>query len=62
MAEDLKKIDKTIMFCVFVGPVILMFLFVIYNIVTGKPTEELIMENDLSEHFHGKIDTQYVEN
>lgn len=38
-----------------------MFLFVIYNIVTGKSTAELIMEDDLSEHFHGKIDTQYVE-
>ncbi len=61
MVDDLRKIDKTIVFCIFVGPVILMFLFVIYNIVTGKSTAELIMEDDLSEHFHGKIDTQYVE-
>lgn len=57
----MKKIDRTIIYTVFILPVVLLFSFAIYNAFFGKSTEELIKEDNLSDYFYGRVDTMYFE-
>lgn len=58
---EMKRIDKIIVYSVFIVPVILLFSFAIFSAIFGKSTKELMLEEDLSEHFHGTVDTFYRE-
>ncbi|WP_097133088.1 hypothetical protein [Pedobacter xixiisoli] len=57
----MRRIDKIIVYSVFIVPVVLLFSFAIFNAIFGKSTQELIIEDNLSEHFHGTVDTLYRE-
>lgn len=57
----MKRIDKIILYSIFYIPTILLFCYFFWSVVFGKPTSELIKEDDLAERFSGKVESLYFD-
>lgn len=57
----MKRTDKIILYSTFFTPVVLLVCFFLWSIIFGKPTAELIREENLKENFNGRVDSLYFE-
>lgn len=57
----MKRTDKVILYSIFYIPAVLLVCYFLWSVVFGKPTSELIREDDFNENFTGRVDTLYFD-
>lgn len=57
----MKRTDKIILYSIFYIPVAMLSFYFLWSVAFGKPTSELIREDNLNENFTGRIDSLYFE-
>ena len=57
----MKRIDKTIIYSIFIIPTILLFGYVFWTAIFGESAYEIAANRDVNEAFVGNVDTLYFE-
>lgn len=59
--ELISKIDSTIIYFVFGVPMLLFIGFVVFTMITGPSTQELIRADDLAKNCTGRVDSLFYD-
>lgn len=57
----MKRIDKIIIYSIFIVPTVLLFSFALWSGIFGESAYEIASKRDLNKVFSGKVDTLYFE-